>query len=113
MRTEALREAALVAGQRPSWDAAALAISAGYDAAADARRVLQTLEQNSNMSAVAIARVYATLGETEHAVRHLERAFAERDPDLAPMIREPWFERLRSDRRAAALVESLALPMRQ
>ena len=113
MRTEALREAALVAGLRPSWDAVALAISVGFDAAPDARRVLQTLEQDSNMSAVAVARVYATLGERERAVRHLQRAFAQRDPDLAPVIREPWFERLRSDRRVAALVEGLGLPMRQ
>ena len=113
MRTEALREAALVAGLRPSWDAAALAIAVGFDAAPDARRVLQSLEQDSNMSAVAVARVYAALGEGESAVRHLQRAFAQRDPDLAPVIREPWFERLRSDWRVAALVEGLGLPMRQ
>ena len=112
MRTEALREVAIVAGLRPAWNAAALAISAGFDAAPDARRVLQTLEQNSDMSAVAIARVYAVLGEEENAVRHLQRAFAQRDPDLAPIIREPWFERVRGDRRVSDMVKSLALPMR-
>jgi len=113
MRTEALREAALVAGLRPAWNAAALAISAGFDAAPDARRLLQTLEQTSDMSAVAIARVYAVLGEQDNAVRHLQRAFAQRDPDLAPVIREPWFERVRGDRRVAEMVKSLALPMGQ
>lgn len=113
MRTEALGEAALVTGLRPAWNAAALAISAGFDAAPDARRLLQTLEQNSDMSAVAIARVYAAMGERENAVRHLQRAFAQRDPDLAPVVREPWFELLRGDRRVAALVTGLGLPTRQ
>jgi TolB-like protein/tetratricopeptide (TPR) repeat protein len=113
MEIEATREAGIVAGLRPSWTASAAAIYASFGAEAEARRLLQTIDRPEIVSAISLAQVYASVGETERAVRYLQQAFDARDPDLAPVVREAWFGRVRDDPRVASLVQGLALPSRR
>jgi TolB-like protein/tetratricopeptide (TPR) repeat protein len=110
MRAEAIREAGIVAGVRPSWTATAAAIYGSFGAEGEARRLLKTIEQSEGISSINLAQVYASVGDTERAVGYLQRAFESRDPDLAPVVREPWFARVRNDARVATMVQSLALP---
>ncbi|HVH56357.1 MAG TPA: tetratricopeptide repeat protein [Vicinamibacterales bacterium] len=110
MQVEAIREAGILTGLRPSWTASAAAIYGTFGAEAEARRLLRTVEQSEGISGISLAQVYASIGDTERAVGCLQRAFDARDPDLAPVVREPWFDRVRHDARVAAMVQSLALP---
>jgi TolB-like protein/Flp pilus assembly protein TadD len=112
MRDQAMREAALVAGLRPTWTAAAASIYGTFGAVPEARRLLRTVEQSEEMSAVSLAQAHAAIGETGRAVSLLRLAFERRDPDLAPAVREPWFDRLRGDARMTAMVQALGLPRR-
>ena len=59
---------------------------------------------------MSLAHVYADMGDIETAYRHLRKAFDDRDPDLAPALREPWFDRLRADARVIPLVQGVGLP---
>ena len=110
MPVEATREAGIVAGLRPSWTAIAAAIYGTFGAETEARRLLKTVEHAEGISSISLAQVYASVGDTERAVSYLQRAFDARDPDLAPVVREPWFDRVRRDPRVATMVQSLALP---
>jgi TolB-like protein/tetratricopeptide (TPR) repeat protein len=110
MQSEAIREAALVTGMRPSWTASAAAIYGGFGASSEARRLLRTVEGNAGVSQVTLAQVYTSLGEIDRAAVCLQRAFDEREPDLPPVVREPWFRQVRRDPRVAALVVRLGLP---
>jgi TolB-like protein/tetratricopeptide (TPR) repeat protein len=110
MRDEAVREAALVDGSRPSWRATVAAIYASFGSTDEARRLMRGLEGSTAVSNVSLAHVYADMGGIETAYMHLRRAFDDRDPDLAPALREPWFDRMRADARVAALAQGVALP---
>jgi TolB-like protein/tetratricopeptide (TPR) repeat protein len=110
MRNEAVREAALVGGSRPAWTAAVAAIYASFGSNDEAHRLMRGLDGSAAVSKVSLAHVYADMGDIETAYRHLREAFDDRDPDLAPALREPWFDRLRADARVIPLVQGVGLP---
>ncbi len=60
--------------------------------------------------AVSIAMQYATLGDKEHAIAWLERAYRERPRALVYIKVEPQFDSLRSDPRFQALLRRMNLP---
>lgn len=57
-----------------------------------------------------IALIYSALGDNEAAFRWLERAYAERDEDLALLEVDPRFDQLRGDPRFKSLVQRVGLP---
>jgi TolB-like protein/Flp pilus assembly protein TadD len=56
-----------------------------------------------------IALIYAALGDIEEAFRWLERAYEERDEDLALLKVDPRFDGLRADPRFKSLMERVGL----
>jgi TolB-like protein/Tfp pilus assembly protein PilF len=67
---------------------------------------------NSNFTAplFTTAMIYARLGETDRAFEYLEKAYAQREPDLVRLIGEPSYESLRSDPRFADLIRRIRFP---
>ena len=62
-------------------------------------------------AAFQIAEVYAERGEVDRAFEWLERAYAQRDSGLSQIKGQPHFKRLERDRRYAALLEKMRLPL--
>jgi len=80
---------------------------------AEARKVLGDLEELSKRKYVSpyfIAVVYAGLGDREQTFNWLEQAFAERHPSMTNLAREPYFDRVRADRRFTNLRRRVGLP---
>ena len=81
----------------------------------EARDVLARVEkdQRSNdavhVPPVALAGMYACLGETDRALEWLEKAFSEHSPYLCSLKVERWFDGIRTDPRFLALLERLGL----
>jgi TolB-like protein/Tfp pilus assembly protein PilF/predicted Ser/Thr protein kinase len=89
--------------------------AAGYDAAVRNlyRGVLDGLTEANKegwVSPIAFALAYTKLGDANRAFEWLEKAYAERAPWLALLQVDPDFERLRGDRRFAALAKRIGLP---
>jgi TolB-like protein/Flp pilus assembly protein TadD len=79
----------------------------------DAERVLQQLQQNSQTgytSAYNIAAIYAGLRRKDQALAWLNKAFADRDPQLPLLRDDPRFDDLRADARVAELLRRMGLP---
>jgi tetratricopeptide (TPR) repeat protein len=79
---------------------------------AGANAVLQQLEtrrQNGYVSPVAFCKVYAGLGDADHAFEWLERAYEDRRGWLAYLKVEPVLDRLRTDPRFTDLVRRMRL----
>jgi hypothetical protein len=51
-----------------------------------------------------------SLGEEDHALAWLEKAFNDRDPELGWIRVEPWFDPLRSEPRFHELVRRMNFP---
>jgi len=80
----------------------------------DARRLLRELKDRSTTSYVdpeTIAEVHAALGETEEALRWLDKACDNRAPIFAWIAkRDPKFDRLRNDPHFKGLLQRMRLP---
>ena len=76
----------------------------------DALRVLGDLQKRSKerrVSPYSIALVYVGLGDKDHAFEWLERAYAERSPQLVVLKVEPRLDGIRSDPRFGALMAKM------
>ncbi len=104
---------ALVLAGGAQEDAAALGqVYRGGGIAAARRWRLDRLHANAEhgyVSPALLARAHAAVGETREAFSWLERAAAERDEFLPRVQGEPAFDRMRSDRRFAALLARAGL----
>jgi tetratricopeptide (TPR) repeat protein len=78
------------------------------EALAELDRVLK-LSTQRYVSAVDIASIYASLGDTENALAMLERALQERASTLGFLAQNPAFDGLHGDPRFAALVDRVGL----
>ena len=58
-----------------------------------------------------IAEIYAFRGETDRAFEWLRRALADRDPGLIEIKGDPLLKGLQRDRRYAALLQAMGLPL--
>jgi len=79
----------------------------------EARRILEELKQPSGKSYVdpwAIALVYTGLGQRDSAMEWLEKAYRNRDHDMAFCKVWPHFDPLRSDPRFQDLLRRMNLP---
>jgi adenylate cyclase len=84
----------------------------------DARDVLARVEADQRSSdvvrvpPVALAGMYASLGETDPAIEWLQKAFAEHSPYLCALKVERWFDGIRTDPRFAAMLDRVGLGRR-
>jgi hypothetical protein len=70
---------------------------------------LLALAQQKYVSSYDIALVYAGLGENEHALEWLEKAFEEHNGWLVFLNVEPRFDNLRSDSKFIVLLKKVGL----
>lgn len=78
----------------------------------EARDTLVRAEAQANtqhVPPVAIAGMYACLGEMDDAIDWLDRAYLEHSPYLASLRVERWFDKIRSDPRFVTLLRKLGL----
>jgi TolB-like protein/DNA-binding winged helix-turn-helix (wHTH) protein/Tfp pilus assembly protein PilF len=71
---------------------------------------LRTMSRTSYVSAFTFALVYVGLGEREQAFRWLQKAYAERVPELVFLKVDPRFDSLRSDPRYQDLLKRMNFP---
>jgi len=71
---------------------------------------LNRLAQNNYVSPLEFAYRYALLNDKESAFRWLEKAYAERSPQLFNLNVDPDYDSLRSDARFSNLLARLHLP---
>jgi hypothetical protein len=69
-----------------------------------------SLSTEQYVSPVAIASLYARLGEKSHALEWLERGYQLRDADLVELGTDPIFDFLHSDPAYVALLHRIGLP---
>jgi Flp pilus assembly protein TadD len=77
---------------------------------ADAERQIATLKStvtSESAPAYQIAMGYAGLGDTTQAIDWLERAYRDRSVWMAWLRVEPWFDKMRGERRFEALMTKL------
>jgi len=79
---------------------------------AEARRVLDTLLNDTTAPAIAIAQVYIGLGEADEAFAWIEKAIDQRDLDVTLLWDSPY-QPLRSDPRFAAALHRMKLTAKQ
>ena len=87
----------------------ALAVAGRKDDALGVLVDLQKLSKERRVSPYSIALVYTGLGDRDHAFEWLERAYAERSPQLVILKVEPRFDSIRSDPRFGALMARMGL----
>ena len=78
----------------------------------DAHQILVRLEEMSRdryISGFLFAKIYAGLGDKEHAFEYLEKAYQQRAMSLAVIITDETVENLRSDPRFMALLKKINL----
>ncbi|MDZ7342924.1 MAG: protein kinase [candidate division KSB1 bacterium] len=78
---------------------------------AKANKTLEALRELSKhrfVSAYGIARIYTALGEKDQAFAWLQRAYDDRDENVAMLKFDPFFDNLRSDPRFATLLKKWA-----
>jgi TolB-like protein len=68
------------------------------------------LKDQADLAAVGIADVYALRGQSDEAMRWLERAYAQKDPELFFIKSETELKSLRSDPRFKAFLKKMNLP---
>lgn len=79
----------------------------------DARNLLNQLLERSNkeyISSYHIALIYSGLGEIDHALEWLEKAYDERDNWMVWLNIYPVFDNLRNDSRFISIVKKVGLP---
>lgn len=70
----------------------------------------EKLSRQQYVSPYLIARIYAGLGDKEHAFKWLEKGYEERSDQLIRLKTDPTFDNLRSDDRFANLMRRIGLP---
>lgn len=78
-----------------------------------AEAVIEALKKrpdNAYMPAYYIASIYGALGEKDMAFTWLQRAYAQRDPQITYLLLDPFMDPLRSDVRYDALVRQVGFP---
>ena len=85
------------------------AVSGNRAGAEAVLRQLETRRQKGYVSPVAFCKVYAGLGDADHAFEWLERAYEDRRGWLAYLKVEPVLDRLRTDPRFTELVRRMRL----
>jgi TolB-like protein/DNA-binding winged helix-turn-helix (wHTH) protein/Tfp pilus assembly protein PilF len=73
---------------------------------------LRDLSATRYVSPYSVALVHAGLGDRDHALSWLNKAYDERSDYMAYLTLEPMLDGLRSDQRFAALVERVGVPAR-
>jgi hypothetical protein len=73
------------------------------------QRIMQELDESGHrhVSPYNVARVYGAIGDKQHALEWLERAYREHNPDLIELTREPSFASLRSNAKFRELTERI------
>ncbi len=79
------------------------------DAASAVIADLRAVERDRYVSPYQLALAFAGIEDVDAAFTALDRAYRDRDPNLAHVVIEPRFELLRSDTRYARLLETLNL----
>jgi tetratricopeptide (TPR) repeat protein len=74
-------------------------------------RVLETGLQAGRGTAQGLASAYAEAGENDLAMEWLEKAFADRTPQLLHMVADPAFDGLAADLRYKELLRRIGLPL--
>jgi TolB-like protein/DNA-binding winged helix-turn-helix (wHTH) protein/Tfp pilus assembly protein PilF len=80
---------------------------------AEALKLLNGLRERSRRHYVSpfnLAVIYSAIGDTDHALEWLEKAYEERSPSLSVLELSPAFAGLRSDSRFTDLVRRVGLP---
>jgi serine/threonine-protein kinase len=111
-------EEALKVVNDPESDDSYLVASTGYAYSmmgkrAEAQKIIERLEKQAKQSYVApniIAKVYIGLGEKEHAIEWLEKAYENREDSSTWLNSDPSFDSLRSEPRFQDLVRRVGLP---
>jgi tetratricopeptide (TPR) repeat protein len=91
-------------------------LARGYAAAGKRTEALTIISQMGELSkrryvsSYVIAQIYTALGDTGRAFQWLEKAYQERDSQLAWLKAEPGFDRLRSDPRFQDLLRRMNFP---
>jgi hypothetical protein len=78
----------------------------------EARQVLTELEKTAaeqKVDPIAFAYVYSGLGEHDHAIEWLRKAYEERSAEMV-FLRTPTWDSLRSDPRFIQLMKDVGLP---
>jgi serine/threonine-protein kinase len=73
-------------------------------------RLIEEYKTSPSLDPVNIARVYARIGQKEHAFEWLERAYAEHSHQMVRLKEEIDFDSLRSDARFTDLLRRVGLP---
>lgn len=87
----------------------ALALSGKRNEALMLVRRMHEASRNRYVSGVDIAIAYCGLGDSENAMKSLDRAYVNRDKGLDILAADPLFEPCRSDPRFQALLKRLQL----
>jgi adenylate cyclase len=90
----------------------ALALSGERAKAAELVAEMVDRRDPSNYSDVHIAYIYQGLGDSGSALKHLDRAYQRRDPDLPYISVDPIFEPLREDSHFVEVLHKIGLPGR-
>jgi serine/threonine-protein kinase len=112
---EAFQKAVDFSGGATAYKAELARILARAGREADARRILEELEQVSKTRYVSpyfVATAHLALGERDRAFEHLDRAYAERSFGLTHMRLDPNLDDVRSDPRYADLERRMGFPAR-
>jgi tetratricopeptide (TPR) repeat protein len=86
-----------------------LAVAGRRDSAAAILAGLEARARRSYVSPALLALLNVGLGQHDRALRLLERAFEQRDPDAQGLVRAPMLAPLRADPRFARLTERMRL----
>ena len=88
----------------------ALALSGKREEALNVLAELKQIATTRYVSAYSFAIVYAGLGDKDHALQWLEKAYESRAPDALYLKSDPLLENLRSDSRFQDLIRRVGLP---
>lgn len=75
---------------------------------AELQRVLE-ISRHRHVQAIDIATIYASLGDTENALRWLEKGYEDRSTNLGFVVQDPSFDDIRDEPRFVALVERVGV----
>ena len=72
--------------------------------------LIQTTQQNGMMASLAMAKMFAGMGEIDRAISYLYRASDSGFTDVAKIKAEPAFAKLKDDERFLRLIETMSAP---
>lgn len=71
---------------------------------------MKEMSKQQYVAPLAFANIYLALGDREQTFEWLEKAYAERQPNLRALKMAPAYDELRSDPRFADLLRRIGLP---